>query len=108
MGKIKFSLTIILLTVWQINIHAQKANRVSGKVIQAETKLASPGATISNKNHKAITNNNGEFTITATAEDTLIITSIGFEAKYVPLKYASENLVIELKKIATELEEVTV
>lgn len=73
----------IFLILFSFVAMAQQA--ISGKVLSGDDKQPLPGATIQVKGttKKAITDNNGAFTIAAATSDILIISNIGFTTQQV-------------------------
>jgi len=81
--------------------------QLKGKVVEAGSTLGLPGATVVIKGTTdgATTDIDGNFSLSATAGDTLVITYIGFETQEVS---AADDIVVELQASATELDEIVV
>jgi len=85
-----------------------QTNQVHGTVTDGNTPL--PGVTItvkSNKNSTAITDYNGQYDITASPNDTLIVSFLGFKTKLIPVN-GSTKIDIKLEYETTALQEVRV
>jgi TonB-linked SusC/RagA family outer membrane protein len=99
------ALIFSLLFLMCSTIHAQQ--RVTGKVVSGNSPVV--GATVAVKNSTVATqtNENGEFTINAPANSTLVISSVGFSTQEVKLG-TNTNISVQLQSIATELDQVVV
>ena len=82
-------------------------DKISGKVTDAEGKPVY-GATVQIKGSKnaVLTNTDGVFTITAASGDVLVITSVGYDAKEVPV--SGDHLEVILAVTSRQLNEVVV
>lgn len=79
---------VILLVLFSFQVMAQQA--ISGKVISGDDRQPLPGATIQVKgaSKKALTDNAGNFSIPASNNDILIISTIGFTTQEIPASQA--------------------
>ena len=93
---------LLCLVILSMLTYAQRS--INGRILSAETQKPVPGATIKVKgaNRQAITDENGNFSITATDNETLIITSIGFAALEVKASANISNLVLATHQSRTE------
>jgi TonB-linked SusC/RagA family outer membrane protein len=81
--------------------------RVTGKVVAGNSPVA--GATVAVKNSATATqtNENGEFTINAPANSTLVISSVGFSTQEIKLG-TNSNISVQLQSSANTMEDVVV
>lgn len=85
-----------------------QASKISGVVINYRTSAPVPGATITVKNTSrvAIADSSGKFTITASDEDMLVITSVGYTNQ--ELKAGSGNITVRLQEADNQMDNVIV
>ncbi|MEP6948176.1 MAG: SusC/RagA family TonB-linked outer membrane protein [Ginsengibacter sp.] len=85
-----------------------QANKIEGKVLDAENHKPLDGVSVSlkNANEGTLTNANGEFTLTVPKNGRLILSFIGYESKEVTA--SKNNLIIELTSSTKQLNEVVV
>ncbi|MFD3003772.1 carboxypeptidase-like regulatory domain-containing protein [Pontibacter toksunensis] len=83
--------------------HAQKAIRLSGTVLESDRKTPIPGATIVkvNTNLGVLSDDQGQFKIDVTQNDTLIIRAVGFK----PLLYLPSKLPVSELRVNIVLQE---
>lgn len=98
-------LLVLFLNLFSILVFAQQ--RISGKVTAGNSPLA--GATVAVKNSAIATqtNQNGEFTINAPANATLVISSVGFTSQEIKVGNRT-NLSVQLQSAAQTMEDVVV
>lgn len=107
----KFTLIKVLLTfiiaLVVTGLQAQ-TTKVTGRVLAEKDQSALPGVTVSvkGKNVRTQTDGNGAFSVSATPDDVLVFTSVG----YVPVEVAagSSGLTVRMKEDAAKLNEVVV
>ncbi|MDP2422613.1 SusC/RagA family TonB-linked outer membrane protein [Sediminibacterium sp.] len=100
---ILYSLTLLL---FQFSAFAQ--NSIKGKVVDAATGTAVVGATVTNVKTKlnSVTDSEGGFALVANLGDQVLVSSVGFNNKYVTV--AGTFLQIQLSNKTEELDEVVV
>lgn len=100
---ILYSLTLLL---FQFSAFAQ--NSIKGKVVDAATGTAVVGATVTNVKTKlnSVTDSEGGFALVANLGDQILVSSVGFNNKYVTV--AETFLQIQLSNKTEELDEVVV
>jgi TonB-linked SusC/RagA family outer membrane protein len=99
----------VLLLLFSITALAQDA--VTGKVIDAKSKEALPGATVklSTSASGVSTDENGNFRLeVAQKSGVLVVSYIGYDVKELPLNPNSNNLTVELQPSNASLDEVVV
>jgi TonB-linked SusC/RagA family outer membrane protein len=98
---------LILCTLSSLVVTAQ--TRITGKVIGSDDKQPVIGATVKIKgtNAGAVTDANGVFSLSATTNDVLVISFIGYQSKQVPVTGASLGT-ITLEATNSNLNEVVV
>jgi TonB-linked SusC/RagA family outer membrane protein len=86
-----------------------QSQTVTGSVKDADKKTPISGVTVKVVGASAVTqtDDKGNFTVKATAGQTLLISSVGYESQRVALA-AGKPVIVSLKSQSTELEEVTV
>ena len=96
----------LTISIFTICLSAQSFE-VSGKVLESDTNIPLPGATVIIKGtNKGVTSDfDGNFKITANSGQILIVSYVGFSDKEVE---AAEKLIILMKTELDELEEVTI
>lgn len=111
----KGALYFFILLVSLPNIYSQKSNQIAGKIVESKTKAPVVFATIQikNQNNGVITDEKGFFRIPQIYfdnKDTLLISSIGYSSKEVPLEELKSNTlnVILLKSKIERLDAVVV
>lgn len=108
--RIKKYLTLIFVITAILSTLSSKAQNalISGKIIDAETKLPIEGVTIKVQGTNTVTQSdeNGAFLIKAKIGQTLSVTHIGY--LHQQIKLTENSIVISLKSIATQLDEVVV
>ena len=99
---LKRLLIAIAIIAFPICLHAQNVT-VKGKVADAATALPIDGATIALKKSKSgsTTNANGEFSVSASVGDKMLVSFIGYESLTVSAtaEYLTLNLVAESKQL---------
>ncbi len=109
-GKYKKALSLIILplTLFAINAYSQNSLSVKGRIVNEQGQPIS-GASIVVQGLKtgASTNNKGDFEISVPPKSTLVITSLGYSSKEVPVNNES-FLNITLQQSLTGLNEVVV
>ncbi|PWG80744.1 TonB-dependent receptor [Pararcticibacter amylolyticus] len=109
MKKILLSLVVVAMIVASaVNAYAQEI--VKGKVVDASTKEALPGASVLLKGTKksVSTGLDGSFSISATSPGTLVISYIGYIQKEIEFSGAINLGNIQIEPNATSMQEVTV
>ncbi|HEY1167005.1 MAG TPA: TonB-dependent receptor [Chitinophaga sp.] len=113
MKSIKLS-RLYLLLLWghvmmllSENAIAQTA-KISGAVVNERSAVPVPGATISvkNTNRFATTNEAGNFTVEASGNDVLVISSVGYVTR--EMKAGDGNLKVQLQEAISQMEGVVV
>ena len=101
-------LTLFLCCLFSTTTFAQERRTVSGRIID-ESGVGIPGVTITLKgtNNSVVSNNTGNFSIQASANDVLEVTSIGYERSEFPVG-TNATLDITLRTAAGNLSEVVV
>jgi len=101
-------LFIFLLLPWCISAVYGQTNKVTGKVID-DKGAGLPGVSVKIKGATGggVTNGDGNFSITAPANATLIFASVGYESKEVPLGTRT-NITVTLSGASKELDQVVV
>jgi hypothetical protein len=109
---LKSTVTILLFITILIPAVSQDRIFINGKVTDAQTNEPVPFTNIHFKERMTgtITHSNGEFSInTGFIPDTLIISSVGYNTKRIPItKYENYHLNIELEPVDIELMEVII
>jgi outer membrane receptor protein involved in Fe transport len=95
---------VILFVATQL--HAQTSATITGKIIDAASKEALQGATITDKQHTTITNATGSFSL-VTNSNTIIVSVAGYEPQTVTVKQRN-NLIINLQQAVNLLNQVVV
>jgi hypothetical protein len=111
-GKSKIFLILILLAACSLQLEAQKAYKISGRVIDAETReaLAFVNIVQTGTNYGISTDIDGKFTLTSSRPiDAIYLTYVG----YYPLQYSIPNgemdkLLILLQRKTFDLDEVEI
>lgn len=100
-------MTVVISSLLSLSLMAQKTI-ISGTVIENKGK-ALVGAVISVKgtNSKTVSKDNGEFSISVTKGDVLVVNFLGFETKNITMD-GSSNLTIKLTEAEAGLSEVVV
>src|SRR5687768_17298804 len=98
-------LLLIFLNLFSFFVFAQQ--RVTGKVTSGNSPV--PGATVAVKNTTTATqtDNGGNFSIDASPNSTLVISSVGFVSQEVNVG-SNTNVAVQLQSSATDLEQVVV
>lgn len=101
-------LVSFLLTIFLSPVYAQNNITVKGRITN-ESKQAVPGASVTVKGSASgiSSNQDGEFEISAPSNGTLVISSVGFASKEVPVN-AQSSLSITLTTAGGDLEQVVV
>src|SRR5687767_14114074 len=101
-------LTLFLCCLFSTITFAQERRTVSGRMID-ESRQGIPGVTVTVKgtNDSVMSNNMGNFSIQASANDVLEVTSIGYEKSEFPVG-TNATLDITLRTAAGSLSEVVV
>lgn len=85
------------------------AKTIAGRVVDAETKEAIPGATIFSENQGTVSNIDGRFQLTVFSDSLVRFSFVGMEEQVVPMsELVGNDLTIELKPSALALDEVVV
>jgi len=102
------TLLIIVLSCFYLQQANAQNQKITGKVLSATDRQSLPGALISVKGgtEKAVSNNNGEFTISAPANSVLLIRFIGFLDQEV--KAGNAAITVNLVENSSSLNEVVV
>ncbi len=90
---------------------AQETVSISGRVLDANTQEPLPGANVyalSDWRNGRSTNEQGAFSLTVAANDSLMITFVGYQEQVVPVNPANLVLVVEMVAFAQDMETVTV
>ena len=91
--------------------YAQK-QEISGKLIDAKTKIAIPGATIwlGNNNAADVSDEQGVFSVRSTKDvaETLYITALGYEKQQVKISDISKGQIFVLQPAANQLQDVII
>ena len=108
-------LVCMLAMAWQSHLHAQAlppaeagTGRISGLVSDMETKLPLPGATVRLKSNPMVgttTDENGNFIIQASDQQTIVFSYIGFQNQEIVYK-GQKNLSVALLASSTQLNEI--
>ncbi|MFC4233264.1 TonB-dependent receptor domain-containing protein [Parasediminibacterium paludis] len=96
-------LAILLLA---IQLHAQTNTVITGKIIDAASKEALQGVTITDKQHIAITNASGSFSLTSNS-NTIVVSMAGYLPQTITLKQRG-NVIISLQQAVNLLDQVVV
>lgn len=80
----KFSLLVVFCTLL-FNVALAQNITVKGKVTESNLPLPGAGVTVKGTSIASVTNAAGEYTISVPANGTLVFTSIGFNAKEIPV-----------------------
>ena len=106
---------IIITLAFPTTLFAQDVDgktRVHGKIIDSSTKKAIPYVSVRIKNSSSgsSSDDNGNFSfLSRIKEDTLIVSSLGYEEKMIAIDYGTEMpLVIKLKPADYDLPEVVI
>jgi TonB-dependent SusC/RagA subfamily outer membrane receptor len=101
------SLCIITILLFNVSLSAQ-VNIIRGKVADSTSQSPVAGATVfvRNSNIATSTNASGEFSINASSQDELIISSVGYESQ--TIRVTGNNLQITLAQTSRQLNEVVV
>jgi TonB-linked SusC/RagA family outer membrane protein len=108
-GRAQFILAfLIVVQFFSLNLFAQSSLLVKGKVVDASTKKAIEGVTITSKKGGIGTNTNdqGEFSINVDSQDVLVVSFVGFAQQTV--KVSDKFLNISLIAASSQLEDVVV
>ena len=100
----KLILYILCILISNVAI-SQQGKNITGKVYDAFTKEAIPGAVIADTKTKIATKENGSFIIT-TNETKITVTAVGYEPKTISV--SSENLAIAINPSQNILDQVVV
>lgn len=95
--------------LFSITCHGQQ--RLTGKILSAETQRPLPGTSVYLKGSKVSASSDaaGKFILALSLpSDTLIISHIGYQTRYIPVSKETEPLVIQLQDTAARLQEVVV
>ncbi len=101
-------ITVLFLLFLQLSFHANAQN-IKGKIVDQETEAGVPYATIQfTPYYGTITNEEGSFAIKIPEnnQDSLIISSMGYRQKIIPLAAITQNLIIYLEPAVIALDEV--
>jgi TonB-linked SusC/RagA family outer membrane protein len=98
----------VILLLFSQNLMAQNIT-VSGTVSDGSTTETIPGASVSIKGKRTavMTNDQGKFSISASGNDILVITYLGYLRQEVPIQNRTQ-ITISLKSSASDLDEVVV
>lgn len=101
------SLCFITILLFNFSLSAQ-VDIIRGKVADSTSQSPVAGATVSvrNSNIATSTNASGEFSINASSQDELIISSVGYESQ--TIRVTGNNLQIRLPQTSRQLNEVVV
>src|SRR5687767_8157369 len=99
-------LLCVSLLFYTVVAFSQK-QKITGTVIHPVTQTPIAGATVSTKDSKATTNDNGQFTIDAAIGEELTISHIGMKA-FTQRVQSTEPIRIQMEEGASELEQVIV
>jgi TonB-linked SusC/RagA family outer membrane protein len=108
-GRVQFIWAFLLVVqFFSPNLFAQTSLLVKGRVVDASTKRAIEGVTISSKKGGVgtTTNDQGEFSINADSQDALVVSFVGFAQQTV--KVSDKFLNISLIAASSQLEDVVV
>jgi len=108
-SRVKFLMTFFIVVLFcSFNLFAQTTIVVKGKVIDASTKKAIEGVTITTKKggNGTTTNDQGDFSINADGQDVLLVNFVGFTQQTV--KVSDKFLNISLVPSSSQLEDVVV
>jgi TonB-dependent starch-binding outer membrane protein SusC len=101
---------LLLFTLMQVQVMAQDRT-ISGKVSAANDRMTLPGVSVTKKgtNSHTTTDGEGNFKISASDQDILVFSYIGFTNKEVPVSTAKNNILnIFLEEQTARLNEVVV
>ena len=91
---------ILILNLCYIGLFSQKRNSVSGKVIDKETGIALPGATVAIKGgqNSVITNNDGIYRLQNPEGDqiVLLVSYVGYETRELPVTITENTITIDI------------
>lgn len=108
-GRVQFIWAFLLVVqFFSPNLFAQTSLLVKGRVVDASTKRAIEGVTITSKKGGigTTTNDQGEFSINADSQDALVVSFVGFAQQTV--KVSDKFLNISLIAASSQLEDVVV
>ena len=100
-----FSLGCLLSSV------AQTSLTINGRVLDATTQEPLPGANVyalSDWRNGSSTNEQGRFSLTVAANDTLMVTFVGYREQLVPVDPTNLELVVKMTAFAQDMEAITV
>ncbi len=111
--EVKVFLSLLILALLPLNIHAQTQRVISGNIIDAATKepLAFVSVALKKQLIGSLSNSEGEFDLRLAQEsetDTLVISYLGYKQQLIPLKSISGALSIKLIESVLDLKEVVV
>ncbi|MEO6550474.1 MAG: TonB-dependent receptor [Ferruginibacter sp.] len=97
----------LLLFFSFLSVFAFSQQRVTGKVSSGDSVIAGATVQVKNTRNATQTDAGGNFTITASANSTLVITSVGFAKQEIKVGDRA-NIAIQLQSLAQEMESVVV
>lgn len=98
-------LLVFSLSLFSFLVNAQQ--RISGKVVSGNSPVAGATVAVKNSSIATQTNENGEFTINAPANSTLVISSVGFNTQEIKPGNSS-TISVQLQSAAQTMEDVVV
>ncbi|MEO6732009.1 MAG: TonB-dependent receptor [Ferruginibacter sp.] len=100
-------ISFLLLSTQSI---AQEAKKITGKIVSTSDAMPVVNATITVKGTKnaVTTNSSGEFTIFAATGETLVVSSVGFNAKSFKVSNSTTTLSVSLSEDYGKMDEVVV
>jgi hypothetical protein len=88
---------------------AQETTILKGKVIDADTKTVLSSAQVQSGISAVVTNNNGYFALSAEVGDSVLLSHIGYEDRWINFSaHDRDTLLIELKQSTTVLGQITI
>jgi len=102
--RVKF-LFLIVISFFSLNLFAQ--NRITGRVASRDTALQGVTVTVKGGTAATQTDANGNFTITAPSDATLVVSNVGFANQEVKVGNKS-NIVIQMVPTTAQLTDVVV
>ncbi len=110
-GGVRKPALLIVLIGFSLPAFAQDKVTVNGQVLDAATQEPLPGANVyalSDWRNGSSTNEQGEFLLLVVANDSLMVTFVGYQEQVVPVNAAPPGLVVSMIAFAQDMETVTV
>src|SRR5690349_15693663 len=104
MRKLHLLLAMLMLTM---SVLAQQKT-ITGTVINKSTNQPIEGVTVQTKQHSAVTDQNGKFTILASVGETITVTHIGMNPQNFKVGNGTQALDISLEESNADMERVVV